>query len=127
MAGCSRSNRPDSAASDVRRIGPRRRCCAPLVERCAQAGAKFIYPYFGVTLRDRQREYFLECLEKSRPDVRKKYLVLGEQYDNRCPNEKELWQVFCEECKKYGILWRMEQIITASKEPYQNEQLCLFR
>ena len=98
-----------------------------LVERCAQAGAKFIYPYFGVTLRDRQREYFLECLEKSRPDVRKKYLVLGEQYDNRCPNEKELWQVFCEECKKYGILWRMEQIITASKEPYQNEQLCLFR
>ena len=63
-----------------------------LVERCAQAGAKFIYPYFGVTLRDRQREYFLECLEKSRPDVRKKYLVLGEQYDNRCPNEKELWQ-----------------------------------
>ena len=80
-----------------------------------------------MTLRDRQREYFLECLEKSRQDVRKKYLVLGEQYDNRCPNEKELWQVFCEECKKYGILWRMEQIITASKEPYQNEQLCLFR
>lgn len=36
-----------------------------LVERCAQAGAKFIYPYFGVTLRDRQREYFLECLEKA--------------------------------------------------------------
>ena len=96
-----------------------------LVERCAQAGAKFIYPYFGVTLRDRQREYFLECLEKSRPDVRKKYLVLGEQYDNRCPNEKELWQVFCEECKKYGILWRMEQIITASKEPVSYTHLTL--
>ncbi len=35
-----------------------------LVERCAQAGAKFIYPYFGVTLRDRQREYFLSAWKK---------------------------------------------------------------
>ena len=68
---------------------------------------------------------FLECLEKSRPDVRK-ISVLGEQYDNRCPNEKSCGRCFVRNAK-YGILWRMEQIITASKEPYQNEQLCLFR
>lgn len=29
-----------------------------MVELAREAGARFIYPMFGVTLRDRQREYF---------------------------------------------------------------------
>ena len=40
-----------------------------LVKLCAEKGAKFIYPYFGVTLRDRQREYFLAKVREYSQDI----------------------------------------------------------
>lgn len=38
-----------------------------IVRRAAECGARFIYPAFGVTLRQNQREYFLEKLEEAFP------------------------------------------------------------
>ena len=39
-----------------------------LLEKVADAGAKFVYPFFGVTMRQGQREYFLQHLDKAFPD-----------------------------------------------------------
>ena len=38
-----------------------------VLERAAQAGARFVYPAFGMTMRDGQREYFLQRLEELYP------------------------------------------------------------
>ena len=38
-----------------------------MVELAREAGARFIYPMFGVTLRDRQREYFYSRLDRIFP------------------------------------------------------------
>lgn len=97
-----------------------------LVQLCARAGVKFIYPYFGVTLRDRQREYFLQQVRKNWPKVWERYLDYGGDYLCPCRNDGELWQIFERECSRYGILCRMEQIVKAYQSPYQSEQLRLF-
>ena len=97
-----------------------------LVQLCAKTGVKFIYPYFGVTLRDRQREYFLQQVRKNWPKVWERYLDYGEDYLCPCRNDGELRQIFERECGRYGILCRMEQIVKAYQSPYQSEQLRLF-
>ena len=38
-----------------------------VVERAAEAGASFVYPALGVTMREGQREYFLQGLEDAFP------------------------------------------------------------
>ena len=97
-----------------------------LVRRCRECGAKFIYPYFGVTLRDRQREYFLAKLRDYSEVVWERYLDFGEEYQCLCPNQQKLWEIFCEECSKAGIVWKMREIITLSRKEYETEQLRLF-
>lgn len=96
-----------------------------LVKLCAEKGAKFIYPYFGVTLRDRQREYFLAKVREYSQDIWKQYLDYEEDYSCLCPNHRTLWAVFEQECRKYGILWRMKDIIQAYQKPYEMQQLSL--
>ncbi|MFR4561676.1 MAG: radical SAM protein, partial [Flavonifractor plautii] len=42
-----------------------------VVEAAAEAGARFVYPAFGMTLRDQQREYYYQALKRlSRPGER---------------------------------------------------------
>ncbi len=97
-----------------------------LITRCRECGAKFIYPYFGVTLRDRQREYFLDKVKEYSGDIWKRYLEFEDNYQCLCPNIQELWNLFCRECDKNNILYHMSDIIKESQKPYRTEQLSLF-
>lgn len=89
--------------------------------------AKFIYTYFGMTLRENQRDYYYEKLDQYWPGLKEKY---QERYANRymciVPNAKRLFQIFQTECEKYGILYRMEDIIHAYQKEIKEEQLTLF-
>ena len=92
-------------------------------------GAKFIYPLFGLTLRTGQREYFYQKLEEQFPDQKLKALYskrYGSQYECHSPNERELWQLFQEECNNLGILYQMKDIISAYRRGYDYQQLTLF-
>ena len=40
-----------------------------VAEAAAEAGARFVYPAFGMTLRDQQREYYYQALEKGFPGL----------------------------------------------------------
>ena len=54
-------------------------------------------------------------------------LFYGERYNCVVPNYKYLFKVFAEECNKYGILYKMEDIIKAYKKDNQNsEQISFF-
>lgn len=100
-----------------------------IVERAADAGARFIYPAIGMTCRAGQREYFYQQLEARFPGqglaerYRKRY---GTRYYCASPRARELWDVFRESCACRGLLYSMGQIIAASRRSCENDQLSLF-
>lgn len=97
-----------------------------MVRLSAEAGAKFIHTYFSVTLRQNQRDYYFDRLDESFPGLKEKYIQMyGSKYNCISPQSKYLKKIFVEECKKYGLLYRMNDIIQAYKKP-KDEQLTLF-
>lgn len=97
-----------------------------LVELAYQSGAKFIYPAFGVTLRQNQRDWYYKKLDELFPTVKDKYIKqFGSLYECRSPRAKELWGVFKQKCDKYGIIYKMEDIIKGYRGR-SDSQLSLF-
>lgn len=79
-----------------------------LVEKAAAAGVKHIVAVFGVTLRDRQRDYFFRKLEEEFPGLSERYKhKFGNAYECRSEREDELKIRFGEICTRHGISIRM--------------------
>ena len=98
-----------------------------IVANAKEAGAKFIYPAFGVTMRQGNREYFFEQLDKHFPGYKEKYISkYRNNYVCTSPQARKLWGIFSDLCKQNNILYDMKDIIYAYKRPYVNEQLSLF-
>ncbi|NCC16270.1 MAG: radical SAM protein [Clostridia bacterium] len=98
-----------------------------LIELAHQNGAKFIYPAFGVTLRQNQREWYYQKLDETFPCVKEKYIkTYGNLYECGSPASKDLWRFFREKCNQYGILYKMDDIITEYKKYGQPVQLSWF-
>ncbi len=99
-----------------------------LVRLAYENGAKFIYTYMGMTLRENQREYYFDKLEEHYLGLKEKYIkYYGNRYNCTVPNSKRLYKIFTEECDKYGILYNMKDIIAAyKKEIKKSEQITLF-
>lgn len=99
-----------------------------LVKLAHESGAKFIHTYMGMTLRENQRDYYFEQLDKNFKGLKEKYIkCYGNKYNCETPNYKKLYKIFKEECEKYGILYKMKDIIKAyKKEIKEDEQMSLF-
>lgn len=98
-----------------------------VIEKAHDAHAKYIYPAFGVTLRQNQREYFYDRLDEEFPGLKEKYLrYFGDAYSCSSPRSKELSNLFRKECEKRGMLFRMEDISRYIRRNYDREQLRLF-
>ena len=100
-----------------------------LVELASRSGAKFIHTYMGMTLRENQRAYYFEKLDEKFPGVKEKYIKnYGDRYNCLVPNYKQLYKVFTDECDRYEILYKMNDIIrTYKKESTNDGQISLFR
>lgn len=69
-----------------------------------QCDAQFVYPAFGVTLRDRQREHYYAQLELFYPELVAKYKSrYGNNYMAECVNHKKMEEYFKQRCKEEGI------------------------
>ena len=99
-----------------------------LVRKAAKHGARFIYTHLSMTLRDRQRDYYYQKLDEHFPGLKDRYQRrYGNRYECTVPDQKRLYQVFTQECDRYGILYRMEDIIRVyQKEDKSEKQLSLF-
>lgn len=98
-----------------------------MVRLAHENGAKFIHTYMSVTLRENQRVYYYQQLDKYYPGLKEQYRKqYGNQYICKPKNVKELYQVFTKECKKYGILYQMKDIINAYQQAESKQQLTLF-
>ena len=100
-----------------------------VVDRAADAGARFVYAAMGMTMREGQREHFLRELDRAFPGQ-----GLGERYWKRygtryrCASlrARELWDLFSERCRERGLLYEMRHIISASARGYADRQLTFF-
>ena len=99
-----------------------------LVKLASEYGAKFIHTYMGMTLRENQRDYYFNKLEEHFIGLKSKYIrTYGDKYNCLPQNYKYLYNVFVNECNKYGILYKMDDIIkTYKKKIIDNEQISLF-
>lgn len=99
-----------------------------LVLMAHQSGAKFIHTYFNVTLRENQRTYYYEQLDQRFPGLKEKYQRHYKgSYFCPIPEKQKMERLFKRECERYGILYRMDDIIHAYR-PAKNmqKQLKLF-
>ena len=100
-----------------------------IVQKAGESGAKFIYPAFGVTLRQNQRDYFFQQLDKRFPGqgLKERYLRrFGNSYQCTSPNARVLWNLFSAACRKHGILYRMQDIIQGYRQGREARQMSLF-
>ena len=88
-----------------------------VVKKAYEAGAKFVFAFSGVTLRENQMEYYFEKIDELFPGLSQKYrqVYRGKYVCNTL--HKGLRKLFESECKKYGLLYRMPDIIAAYKQP----------
>lgn len=90
-------------------------------------GGKFIFPWFALTLRDQQRDYYYLWLEKLFPQLKSLYSqTFQNNYVCFPPNYELLRSTFVTECNKLGIKYTMADIIASYKHKHYAPQLELF-
>jgi DNA repair photolyase len=98
-----------------------------IIEFAHESKAKFIFPAFGVTLRQNQRAWYYSKLDEHFPSLKSKYIEsYGNAYACHSPKAKELWTLFQLECDRRGILYKMDDIIKSIKQGYGDAQISLF-
>ena len=100
-----------------------------VTEAAARAGAKFVYAAFGVTMRDGQRDYFLDGLDRAFPGrgLGEKYRArYGLRYQCTSPRARALWEQFSALCRELGLLYEMKHIVSAATRSYADRQLTFF-
>lgn len=97
-----------------------------IVRAAAEAGARFIYPAFGMTLRTNQRAYYLQKLETLFPGeglCTKYAAAYGTHYRCTSGRAAALWKIFSKACAETGLLYRMQDIVAGYRVGYAPRQL----
>ena len=93
-----------------------------IVEKAKNAGASYVMPMFGVTLRKGSRDYLFKAFDEKFPGMKEQYQQqFGEQYECNSPHSKQLYETFYELIYKYGMTPKMKFY-----EPEPDNQLTLF-
>jgi DNA repair photolyase len=93
-----------------------------IVTRAHESGVTFIMPWFGMSLRTGQREYYYDKLDTLYPGLRDQYQRrFGSRYVCECNNARRLAQVFDELRARYGIAADSKHY-----QPHAAKQLPLF-
>lgn len=100
-----------------------------LMEYCVEANVKGIICFgIGLTLREGNREYFYQNLDKYFPGLKEKYRkTYGLSYEIKSPNNDYLMAYIERVCKANNILYKPQEVFAfLSTFPLKEEQLKLF-
>jgi DNA repair photolyase len=86
-----------------------------IVRLSYENGAKFVWSMGGVTLRENQRIYFYDKLDRHFPGLKSRYIHTFAANYVCNPLTKNLLNTIRKECNKYGLLYKMQDIIKAYK------------
>jgi DNA repair photolyase len=98
-----------------------------IVHLAQAAGAKYILPAFGMTLRDRQRLYYYAKLERLFPGLRPRYeKTFGESYSAPARDARHLGQVCAGMCQELGMATKIPAYAPQKHVHGEKNQLALF-
>ncbi|MDR1328812.1 MAG: radical SAM protein [Oscillospiraceae bacterium] len=100
-----------------------------LLGYCAGAGVRAVMCFgFGMTLRDGNREYYYENLDRLFPGMKRRYIeTFGNAYECRSPDNGRLMAIFTAECARHGFLWRPDDVFAyLRKFEVKTGQMSLF-
>lgn len=93
-----------------------------IITASKNAGAKYIIGYMGMTLRDKQRAYYYDKLDKHFPEIKQQYIVrYGNNYGVSVPDSYTLQHMFEMNCRENNLPNKMK--FYSENKP---EQLSLF-
>ena len=77
-----------------------------ILDYCVDSGVRGIVSFdFVLTLRDGNREFFYNCLDKFFPGLKQDYIFqFGQKYECFSPNRSQLTSLLKSVCDKYGIV-----------------------
>ena len=88
-----------------------------IVEAARRCGVKAIVPWFGMSMRDRQRAYFYAKLDALFPGLKDRYIeTYGENYNCPSPNADALYRRLHALCEKYRIATSVKPSLAPSSE-----------
>lgn len=102
-----------------------------ILNYCVDAGVKGIIIWnMGVTLREGDREYFYDALDKNFPGLKRKYhMKYGNSYEVISDNNEQLMKIFYDTCKNNGIISKPDDVFNYMREFPENntyEQMTLW-
>ncbi len=98
-----------------------------IVSLALRHGAKYILPAFGMTLRDRQREYYYERLDHLFPGLRRQYeKSFGGNYFAPAQEARQLEQAFLKLCKENSLATHMPVFVPQKRIRQAEGQPFLF-
>lgn len=100
-----------------------------ILDYCIKAKVRGILCFgFGVTMREGNREYFYEQIDKVFPGVKKEYIrAFGNSYVCNSPNNNLLMSILKEVCERHDILWKPNDVFSYLKQfEVKEQQLSLF-
>ena len=98
-----------------------------IVTLAHENGAAYILPAFGVTLRDRQRAYYYDKLDRHFPGLRSRYEKdFGERYFAPARDHDRLEKTFTGLCRQVGLAAKMPVFVPQKRRYEQKNQPTLF-
>lgn len=100
-----------------------------IMKECVRAGVKGIIDFgMGLTLREGDREYYYEALDKHFPEMKGRYInTYGNAYELASPNAKKLMGIVQKICDENNMLSKPEDCFDFIKEmPEKYRQISLF-
>jgi len=102
-----------------------------LLRECQNARVYGVLTFgIGLTLRDGDRQYFYEQLDRHFPGLKERYIRrYGDAYELPAPDHVRLMSLVRRECEKYGMEWRSETLFAYMRRfesKQAGEQMTLF-
>ena len=100
-----------------------------IVDYARRAGCYGIISFgMGLTLREGDREYYYEALDRHFPGLKQRYIQrYGNNYELPSPDSGRLMKLFRQKCHESGLECDMDRIFAFLHEFPDNEQLTLFQ
>lgn len=100
-----------------------------IVDYARRAGCYGIISFgMGLTLREGDREYYYEALDRHFPGLKQRYIRrYGNNYELPSPDSGRLIKLFRQKCHESGLECDMDRIFAFLHEFPDNEQLTLFQ
>lgn len=100
-----------------------------ILNECVRVGVKGVIDFgMGLTLREGDREYYYEALDKHFPGMKERYIErYGNAYELTSPNANELIKLLFSICKDNGIMCTPDECFSYMQDmPSKYHQMSLF-